>query len=632
LENKGKTKNKKNNKYKYRKGKSKKKSKEVAFINQSTLMSAYGLSKAMIEKYFPEPILKKNPYYPSQKPMKCWTEAQVNNALTNPNLQRLLTEKRAKQERKKERQRLEKEKLVNYLQLFDVEQYRIKAEMKERHFTLHIGPTNSGKTYEAIQALKECKKGAYLGPLRLLALEMFDTLNEQGCLCELLTGEEYVEMEGAYITSSTIELCDYYEDYDVCVIDEAQMIADPFRGDRWTKAIYLVNAKEVHICLAPNAEPLIRNILDGFGAEYDVKYHERLAPLTFEGRFNNISDAQPGDALITFSRKNVLATAAELQEKGIKASVIYGALPPVSRREEVRKFAQKENTVVVATDAIGMGISLPIKRVIFLDTTKYDGNETRDLLPEEVKQIAGRAGRFGIYDCGEVLTMYRPELIKEKLNTPSEYIDTITIPFPEEACRTDYPLKKLLTEWQNLEVVPGFKRTDMSEAISLLDMLEEERTRFRAKGYIGYKGEYVGFGSESLNLNLLDISEKELIYRLITCPVDTKDNDIVKYWLRSALSILDSEMPRMPYFDTHDLEGCEKQYKALDVRHQILRQIGIEEDSMEEKMILCDKINKLLLKNKRDYLKRCRICSKVIPSTYQYGICEKCYKTGRMYW
>lgn len=46
-----------------------------------------------------------------------------------------------------------------------------KAQSMKRRFILHIGPTNSGKTYQALERLKLAQNGVYLGPLRLLALE-----------------------------------------------------------------------------------------------------------------------------------------------------------------------------------------------------------------------------------------------------------------------------------------------------------------------------------------------------------------------------------------------------------------------------------------------------------------------------
>ena len=103
--------------------------------------------------------------------------------------------------------------------------------------------------------------------------------------------------------------------------------------------------------MAPEALEYIEKLIKSFGAFYSVVRHERLAPLTYAGSINGYEDLKEGDALICFSRKSVLSTAALLEKNGFKASVIYGALPPESRRNEVRKYLEGETTVVVATDA-----------------------------------------------------------------------------------------------------------------------------------------------------------------------------------------------------------------------------------------------------------------------------------------
>ena len=102
--------------------------------------------------------------------------------------------------------RKDRSDIVAFLKQFDIEEYRERARFRNRHFVLHIGPTNSGKTYGALQALQAADTGVYLGPLRLLALEMYDTINANGVKCELLTGEEFIRTPGAKITASTIEL------------------------------------------------------------------------------------------------------------------------------------------------------------------------------------------------------------------------------------------------------------------------------------------------------------------------------------------------------------------------------------------------------------------------------------------
>ncbi len=508
-------------------------------------------------------------------------------------LEEYIVQNRIYKQNKKKRQK----QIQQLLMLYDIESMRQSAVGLQRHFTLHVGPTNSGKTYHAIEALKKAETGVYLGPLRLLALEMYDRLNAEGYPCELLTGEEYISDGDVSFTASTIEMCDFNKQYDVAVIDEAQLISDAGRGDKWTKAIYLVNAYEVHICLAPEALPIICKIIESFGAEYTVINHERLTPLIYKGFLKSIKDTEPGDALIVFSRRAVLGLSAELRRIGKKVSVIYGALPPASRREEVRRFVEHETDIVVATDAIGMGISIPIKRIIFCEDTKYDGIDMRPLNASEVRQIAGRAGRYGIYGEGYVMTMTQGKRIERNLEQGIDATDTLTVPFPEETLDSEYSIKELFNEWTKLPEVEGYKRASVVESGILLETL-------------GKAGR---------------IADKRMIYELITCPVDVDREELRNYWLQCALSILMGEDVPEPGFGSETLELCELQYKALDIRHQILRRIGVEDARMQEKMELCRRINFFLQDNIERYLKRCRCCTRILPPGSSYGLCDRCF-------
>lgn len=127
------------------------------------------------------------------------------------------------------------------------------AEVRElaRHFILHIGPTNSGKTFQALERLRQAKNGTYLGPLRLLALEVYEQMHGAGVPCTMRTGQECIEEENSRVTASTIEMADFDENYDIAVIDEAQLVADTDRGHSWTKAILGLRAEEIHICMSP---------------------------------------------------------------------------------------------------------------------------------------------------------------------------------------------------------------------------------------------------------------------------------------------------------------------------------------------------------------------------------------------
>ncbi len=569
-------------------------------------MSEYNLTRSMIDRFLPEPIVRSNPYYKSSAPMRLWKEEDVLRVLSeNKELARVLKEKAKKKEARRKRAMEKSAEAIEFLKQFSPDDLIAQGREMKRHFVLHVGPTNSGKTYDAIQALKKAETGLYLGPLRLLALEMFENLNMDSCPCNLLTGEEFEPIPMARHTASTIELCDFDRHYDVVVIDEAQLIADPFRGAGWTNAICLVNADEVHVCLAPEAKNLIENLLIAMNTEYDIVEHERLVPLEFSGVFKDINGVKPGDALIAFSRKRVLAISAVLEKRGIKSSVIYGALPPAARREETRKFAEKETRVVVATDAIGMGISLPIKRVIFVQTDKFDGQQQRPLTVSEIKQVAGRAGRFGKYDLGEVLTMDNKHLISSALKDDVPSIEKLQIAFPKEALEYDYPLGKLLSQWDNLEKSEFYSREDMTEAEYLLEKLGNH-----AKGV-----------------------SHDVLYNLITCPVDIKNDMLVNYWLECCINILKGEDLRQPNFGEYNLELCELKYQAYDVYHQLLRRIGIEDDCLEDKERLCNKINKFLLKKKRDYLRHCRICGRELPISCAYNLCDECHEKNKYrYW
>ena len=359
----------------------------------------YGFTDDMIDSFLP-PAQCFGPFRRSDGSVLrdwLWPESDVGRALSKEEIKRARDENlavlKAEEEKRLRANEEERREIAELFRKFDLEYMLDIARSMVRHFTLHIGPTNSGKTHDAIRVLRESRSGVYLGPLRLLALEMYDRLNEAGCRCNLLTGEEYEYVPEAKHTASTIELCNFEKSYETAVIDEAQMIADPMRGANWTHAILCVRAREVQVCMAPEAEWIVCKLLDMTGSDYDIVRHERLAPLVYAGSFKGIGSVEAGDALITFSRKNVLSTAALLEQQGIKASVIYGALPPASRREEVRRFESHETEVVVATDAIGMGISLPIRRILFCTAWKFDGVGNRVLNTGEVKQIARRALR-----------------------------------------------------------------------------------------------------------------------------------------------------------------------------------------------------------------------------------------------
>lgn len=284
------------------------------------------------------------------------------------------------------------------------------ARALQRSVALYVGPPNSGKTHAAFERLAQAQSGAYLAPLRLLALEGRDRLAARGVACSLLTGEENVPAPGAQVVSSTIEMVGTGRPVDVAVIDEAQMIFDPSRGWAWTQAIVGVPANEVIVICSAYAASAIENLLGLCGERCTVRRFGRMQHVHPLAHPVPLDALKLGDAVVAFSRRDVLQLRDQISAAGHPVSVIYGALPPEVRRREAERFASGESHIMVATDAIGMGLNLPIRRVLFSTLTKFDGQTDRELDTSEVHQIAGRAGRFGIHEEGfvGVLTQAEP--------------------------------------------------------------------------------------------------------------------------------------------------------------------------------------------------------------------------------
>ncbi len=289
------------------------------------------------------------------------------------------------------------------------------ARHMQRSVTLYVGPPNSGKTHAAFDRLAQAHAGAYLAPLRLLALEGRDRLVGRGVACSLLTGEENVPAEDARVVSSTIEMVDTGKPIDVAVIDEAQMLFDGYRGWAWTQAIVGVPADELIIICSAYAVPAIENLLGLAGERCTVRHFERKQEVQLLPAPLPIAALKKGDAVVAFSRRDVLMLRDQVAAAGHAVAVIYGALPPEVRRREAERFASGDATILVATDAIGMGLNLPIRRVLFSTLTKFDGTTDRPLSVSEVHQIAGRAGRFGMHDEGFVGVLREAEVSAARL-------------------------------------------------------------------------------------------------------------------------------------------------------------------------------------------------------------------------
>ena len=277
-----------------------------------------------------------------------------------------------------------------------------------RRFIALLGPTNSGKTHQAMEALAKAKTGVYLAPLRLLALENYERLRDtkphgKEIKVSLITGEERRIEEDATHVASTVEMLDTSTRVDVAVIDEIQMLGDRDRGAAWTAAVCGAPASVVYLVGALEARRAIEALAERLECPLEVHTLRRKAPLAMEpGPVRKLRNLRRGDAVIAFSRRDVLMWRDLITESGFSVATVYGNLSPEVRRAQAARFRKREADIVVGTDAIAMGLNLPIERVVMTTSTKYNGVEEEEVPAALAKQIAGRAGRFGVHEEGFV--------------------------------------------------------------------------------------------------------------------------------------------------------------------------------------------------------------------------------------
>lgn len=453
------------------------------------------------------------------------------------------------------------------------DEYIITRRMKRKIY-IHLGDTNTGKTYNAVERLKTAKKGVYLSPLRILALENYDKLNNEGIVCDLMTGEEEIIKENSTHVSCTIEKVNLKQSYDIAVIDEIQMISDTQRGIAWSRAVLGLRCNEIHICGAMNAKELLIKILEDCEDDYEIKEYHRNIPLLVESKNFSYNDVQEGDAIVVFSKKRVLEIAQDYSNKNIKTSIIYGDLPPEVRKMQYEQFINKENKVLVTTDAIGMGVNLPIRRIIFMSIRKFDGEEVRELTSQEVKQIAGRAGRKGIYDTGYVagvLDTYN--FISRKLEVKDDVIKQAVIG-PSEAILTikSLPLNEKLVLWKTRESkIEYYTKMDISEYLLILEKIK----RYKLK--------------------------EEDQWDLLKVPFDVSSEELMNKFLEYVDEVFVAKLDEItkPTCFTGNLDDLEIYYQKINMYYSFSKIFNLKFDVdwvYSERLKVSEDINEILLK------------------------------------
>ena len=260
-----------------------------------------------------------------------------------------------------------------------------------RRVTAVLGPTNTGKTHYAIERMLSHRTGVIGLPLRLLAREVYDRVVAQRgpSVVALVTGEERIVPDRTQYWVCTVEAMPLEIGADFVAVDEIQLCADPDRGHVFTDRLLCARGLLETLFLGSDT---MRNAIAALEPQVTFIKRERFSTLTYSGS-KKISRMPPRSAIVGFSVENVYAIAELIRRQKGGCAVVMGALSPRTRNAQVALYQNGDVDYLVATDAIGMGLNLDIKHAAFSATAKFDGRRMRALFPQELGQIAGRAGR-----------------------------------------------------------------------------------------------------------------------------------------------------------------------------------------------------------------------------------------------
>ena len=279
--------------------------------------------------------------------------------------------------------------------------------MSKNKITAVLGPTNTGKTFLAIETMLSFDSGMIGFPLRLLAREVYDKIIKKISIGKvaLITGEEKIIPPNAKYFLCTVESMPINKNLDFVGVDEIQMCADHERGHIFTDRLLNLRGEKLTMFMGSST---IKNIINKLNEDTEFINRNRLSKLSYIGH-KKISRINRKTAIIAFSNEEVYAIAELVRRQKGGAAIVMGSLSPKTRNAQVQLYQSGDVDFLVATDAIGMGINMDLENVFFSNLKKFDGKKLRRLNLSEIGQIAGRAGRylndgnFGITgDCKEV--------------------------------------------------------------------------------------------------------------------------------------------------------------------------------------------------------------------------------------
>jgi len=407
-------------------------------------------------------------------------------------------------------------------------------------------------------------------------------------------------------------------DVDVCVIDEIQMISDRDRGWAWANALMGVPAKKVILTGSANALPAVKELCKYLGEELEIIHFERKNELSMMHKPVSMKKIEAQTAIVAFSRRDVLSLKQQLSER-YSVSVVYGNLSPEVRREEARRFREGESQILVSTDAIAMGLNLPIKTLLFAKDNKFDGIRRRELLPTEVSQIAGRAGRYGFEEKGYVGALEENTLgtIASLFHAP---LPDIELPVSVMASLEHVMLIGEILETNNVTTILGFFADNME-----------------------FEGPFMAANIDSM-LDIAAIVDEYHLdlktrYFLSCAPASISSPYIESVFHRYIKQI--EAGGKVLYIPPRDLPSFAQTNDMLLNAEDRVREISLYlwlsfkfpdifqdvDKALQARVRLNNYIENSLRQG--HFTKQCRKCGKVLDFSYRFSICDACHTSGK---
>jgi ATP-dependent RNA helicase SUPV3L1/SUV3 len=251
-------------------------------------------------------------------------------------------------------------------------------------------------------------------------------------------------------------------------------------------------------------------------------------------------------------------------------------------------------------------MNLPIRRVVFLEEEKFDGEQKRPLLPQEVRQIAGRAGRYGKYDIGFYTTTGDVEELAATYNAASEQIKDAVIGLPREILGFDARISRILSRWAQIPVEEGYIKMSVEREIKLAERLETMS------------------------------DNKDRIYDFVNFKFDEEEPAVLFLWEECFVRVLDGEnledVDIEYYADESTMAGLELIYREYDLLYNCVRYVNPVSPRLEEiqqrRREITNKLMKLLEEQGFEG-RKCKRCGRSLPMGYRYGVCEQCFDRRR---